>query len=129
VDVQVRRTGPRARGGGLDGGLPEPRPRRGGAAARGRGRGRYRHRRAGSVLRAGGSGAGGPVHVTAPVRLLIHGASGRMGRALLRLAADDPGVQAVAAVARSIDQRVVDGVAWFAAGEMRGAPDFDVAVD
>jgi 4-hydroxy-tetrahydrodipicolinate reductase len=52
-----------------------------------------------------------------------------MGRALLRLAADDPAVQVVAAVARSIDQRVVDGVAWFAAGEMRGAPDFDVAVD
>ncbi len=52
-----------------------------------------------------------------------------MGRALLRLAVDDPGVQVVAAVARRIDQRVVDGVAWFAAAEMRGAPDFDVAVD
>ncbi|HRO27108.1 MAG TPA: 4-hydroxy-tetrahydrodipicolinate reductase, partial [Luteimonas sp.] len=27
-----------------------------------------------------------------PVRLLIHGASGRMGQALLRLAADEPAV-------------------------------------
>ena len=49
-----------------------------------------------------------------------------MGRALLRLAADDPAVQVVAAVARSIEQRVVDGVAWFAAGEMRGAVDFSL---
>jgi len=64
-----------------------------------------------------------------PIRLLVHGASGRMGRALLRLATDDPGVQVVAAVARSIDQRVADGVAWFSGAEMRGAPDFDVAVD
>ena len=64
-----------------------------------------------------------------PVRLLVHGASGRMGRALLRLAADDPGCRVVAAVARRIDQRVADGVAWFSASEMRGAPDFDVAVD
>src|SRR5690554_2715814 len=67
--------------------------------------------------------------MTTPVRLLIHGASGRMGRALLRLAQDEPRVQVVAAVARRIDQRVVDGVAWFSAAEMRGAPDFDVAVD
>lgn len=67
--------------------------------------------------------------MTDSVRLLIHGASGRMGRALLRLAADDPSVDVVAAVARRIDQRVVDGVAWFTAAEMRGAPDFDVAVD
>ena len=64
-----------------------------------------------------------------PIRLLVHGASGRMGRALLRLAAAEPGCRVVAAVARGIDQRVVDGVAWFSAAEMRGAPDFDVAVD
>lgn len=67
--------------------------------------------------------------MTRPARLLIHGASGRMGRALLRLAQDDPRVEVVAAVARRIDQRVVDGVPWFAAAEMRGAPGFDVAVD
>lgn len=64
-----------------------------------------------------------------PVRILVHGASGRMGRALLRLAVDEPGCEMVAAVARRIDQRVVDGVAWFSAAEMRGAPDFDVLVD
>lgn len=64
-----------------------------------------------------------------PVRILVHGASGRMGRALLRLAVDEPGCQVVAAVARRIDQRVVDGVACFSAAEMRGAPDFDVLVD
>lgn len=52
-----------------------------------------------------------------------------MGRVLLRLAADEPGCRVVAAVARRIDQRVVDGVAWFSAAEMRGAPDFDVLVD
>ena len=52
-----------------------------------------------------------------------------MGRTLLRLAADEPGCRVVAAVARGIDQRVLDGVAWFSAAEMRGAPDFDVAVD
>lgn len=64
-----------------------------------------------------------------PVRLMIHGASGRMGRALLRLAQEEPRVEVVAAVSRRINQRVVDGVAWFSAAEMRGAPDFDVAVD
>ncbi|REM98983.1 4-hydroxy-tetrahydrodipicolinate reductase, partial [Mycobacterium tuberculosis] len=35
-----------------------------------------------------------------PLRLLIHGASGRMGQALLRLAADNPALQVVAAVTR-----------------------------
>lgn len=52
-----------------------------------------------------------------------------MGRALMRLCRDEPGCAVVAAVARSVSQRVVDGVAWFSASEMRGAPDFDVAVD
>ena len=63
-------------------------------------------------------------------RLLIHGASGRMGLALLRLAAgrDDLGV--VAAVSRkSPAQRVVDGVPQFAASELGGVPEFDVAID
>lgn len=64
------------------------------------------------------------------VRLLIHGASGRMGRALLRLCAD--GVVActvVAAVSRRPAQRVVDGVPQFAASELAGVPAFDVAID
>ncbi|HXH00949.1 MAG TPA: 4-hydroxy-tetrahydrodipicolinate reductase, partial [Xanthomonadaceae bacterium] len=45
-----------------------------------------------------------------PTRLLIHGASGRMGQALLRLAADDPGLAVVGAVSRKPTQRVIDGV-------------------
>lgn len=64
------------------------------------------------------------------VKLLIHGASGRMGRALLRLCAD--GVVActvVAAVSRRPAQRVVDGVPQFAASELAGVPAFDVAID
>ena len=65
-----------------------------------------------------------------PVRLLIHGAHGRMGQALLRLCHADPACEAVAAVSRRAPaQRVVDGVAQLAASEMSGAPAFDVAVD
>jgi len=63
-------------------------------------------------------------------RLLIHGASGRMGQALLRLAADDGNVQVVAAITRGAPaQRVVDGIAYFAAAESAGTPAFDVAID
>ncbi len=66
-----------------------------------------------------------------PLKVLIHGASGRMGQALLRLAAASPEqYQVVAAVAgRAPTQRVVDGVPQFAATELAGAPDFDVAID
>lgn len=66
-----------------------------------------------------------------PPRLLIHGASGRMGQALLRLCAAQPeACRAVAAVSRgSPTQRVVDGIAHFAATELAGVPDFDVAID
>lgn len=67
--------------------------------------------------------------MTRPVRLLIHGASGRMGQALLRLAADAPAVQVVAAVQRRIGQRVVEGVPHFASSELGGAPAFDAAID
>src|SRR6476469_9640910 len=64
-------------------------------------------------------------------RLLIHGASGRMGQALLRLCAERPDAcQVVGAVSRGApSQRVVDGVAHFAASELAGVPEFDVAVD
>lgn len=66
----------------------------------------------------------------APIRILIHGASGRMGQALLRLAGERSDVVVVAAVQRSQPaQRVVDGVAHFAAAELAGAPAFDVAID
>ncbi|HEY5970849.1 MAG TPA: 4-hydroxy-tetrahydrodipicolinate reductase, partial [Pseudoxanthomonas sp.] len=63
-------------------------------------------------------------------RLLIHGASGRMGQALLRLCADQTDCVVVAAVTnRSPVQRVVDGVPFFAAKELSGVPAFDVAID
>lgn len=65
----------------------------------------------------------------APVNLLIHGASGRMGQALLRLCADTDGCRVVAAATRKVGQRVVDGVPYFATGELRGTPAFDVAID
>jgi 4-hydroxy-tetrahydrodipicolinate reductase len=66
----------------------------------------------------------------APLSLLIHGASGRMGQALLRLCAESPERFTVAgAVSRKPQQRVVDGVPQFAVAELNGVPAFDVAVD
>lgn len=62
-------------------------------------------------------------------RLLIHGANGRMGQALQRLCAHGDACQVVAAVSRTVGQRVVDGVPQFAATEMGGTPEFDVAID
>ena len=67
--------------------------------------------------------------MSTPIRLLVHGASGRMGQSLLRLAADAPSLQVVAAVQRRIGQRVVDGVPHFASSEMGGVPRFDAAID
>lgn len=69
--------------------------------------------------------------MSTPLPILIHGASGRMGQALLRLAAEAPDAfRVVAAVsARAPAQRVVDGVPHFAAAELAGVPDFDVAID
>jgi 4-hydroxy-tetrahydrodipicolinate reductase len=66
-----------------------------------------------------------------PLKLLVHGASGRMGQALLRLCAEaGSGCEAVAAVSRSRPgQRVVEGVPWFASSELGGVPAFDVAID
>ena len=65
-----------------------------------------------------------------PTRLLIHGATGRMGGALLRLCAGRDDCRVVAAISsRSPAQRVVDGVPHFAAAELGSAPDFDVAID
>jgi 4-hydroxy-tetrahydrodipicolinate reductase len=65
-----------------------------------------------------------------PLRLLVHGATGRMGQAIQRLAAERPGAfQVVGAVSRNVGQRVVDGVPQFAAHELSGAPDCDVVID
>lgn len=63
------------------------------------------------------------------LRVLIHGASGRMGQALQRLAAEDAALHVVGAVSRKPTQRVVDGIPQFGASELGGAPAFDVAVD
>ena len=73
---------------------------------------------------------GYPAAMDAPLRLLIHGASGRMGQALLRLCAEAPGRVTVAgAVSRKPQQRVIDGVPQFGAVELNGVPAFDVLVD
>lgn len=52
-----------------------------------------------------------------------------MGQALLRLCGEREDCTIVAAVSRHPAQRVADGVPWFAAGELSGVPEFDVAVD
>lgn len=64
-----------------------------------------------------------------PLRLLIHGASGRMGQALLRLCAGRDDCSVVGAVSSKVGQRVIDGVPQFAASELPGVPVFDVAID
>lgn len=66
---------------------------------------------------------------TSPRRIVVHGASGRMGQALLRLAAERNDLEVVAAVSRRVDARVIDGVPCFAASELHGLPAFDVAID
>jgi 4-hydroxy-tetrahydrodipicolinate reductase len=65
----------------------------------------------------------------APLRLLIHGAQGRMGQALQRLCREAGDCEVVAAVSRSVGPRVLDGVPQFAATELAGTPEFDVAID
>ncbi|MGV8940010.1 MAG: 4-hydroxy-tetrahydrodipicolinate reductase [Lysobacter sp.] len=68
--------------------------------------------------------------MNSPTRVVIHGASGRMGQALLRLISEREDLQVVAAVSRSKPaQRVIDGVPYFALSELHGVPSFDVAVD
>lgn len=52
-----------------------------------------------------------------------------MGQSLLRLAADQPQLQVVAAVQRRIGQRVVEGIPHFATAELAGVPKFDAAID
>lgn len=64
-----------------------------------------------------------------PIRILLHGATGRMGQSVLRLAAGQPGYQVVGAVAHRVSQRVIDGIPQFSASELHGTPPFDVAID
>ncbi len=67
--------------------------------------------------------------MTDPLRLLIYGANGRMGQALLRLAGDDAGCNVAGAVSREVDARVIDGIPRFSVSELNGVPRFDVAID
>ena len=63
------------------------------------------------------------------IRLVIHGASGRMGQSLLRLASERPELTVVAAVSRRVESRAIDGIPQFAVTELAGLPPFDVAID
>ena len=67
--------------------------------------------------------------MTEPTRLLVHGASGRMGQALLRLAADRGDLRVVAAASRHRPDALPEGAVWIAADSLRDAPEFDVAID
>jgi 4-hydroxy-tetrahydrodipicolinate reductase len=68
-------------------------------------------------------------HPDTPIRILLHGSTGRMGQALLRLAAANPGLAIVGAVARTTTSRVIDGIPQYADRELPGVPPFDVAID
>jgi 4-hydroxy-tetrahydrodipicolinate reductase len=64
------------------------------------------------------------------IRLLIHGASGRMGRALLRLASEEAQLQVVAAVSGQGGHIAeASQIPVLAANAMAQAPEFDVLVD
>ena len=52
-----------------------------------------------------------------------------MGQTLLRLCPDQGECIVVAAVARKVGQRVIDGVPQFSASELSAVPAFDVAID
>jgi 4-hydroxy-tetrahydrodipicolinate reductase len=66
----------------------------------------------------------------APTKILIYGASGRMGRALLRLATADPRFQVVAAVI-GLTLPPLDGLSIpvFGPQQLDQTPAFDVAID
>lgn len=64
-----------------------------------------------------------------PIRLLIHGASGRMGRALLRLAAEDPRFVVCAAITGRNDGEQIDAPVLLTADRIEQTPEFDCALD
>ena len=63
------------------------------------------------------------------IRLLVHGASGRMGRAVLRLAAADARLRVVAAVSRSGAALEDPAIPMLASESLSTCPEFDVAID
>lgn len=65
-----------------------------------------------------------------PVRILVHGASGRMGRALLRLAGERADLVLAGAVSRTgAPLPEASGLPVLATAALDAAPDFDVAID
>ncbi len=66
-------------------------------------------------------------------RILINGASGRMGQALLRLGAAEPALSIAAAVSRQpaglSDGPALVGPAWISIDQLTSAPEFDVLID
>jgi len=67
--------------------------------------------------------------MTPRLELLINGASGRMGRALLRLAAEDPRLHVVATVCGRASEPCDPGVPMVPSDRLAEAPPFDVAID
>ncbi len=67
--------------------------------------------------------------MSAPVRVLIHGASGRMGQTLLRLAAEREDLVIIAAVAPPSTDTALLGQPFYPLDQLESAPDFDVAID
>jgi 4-hydroxy-tetrahydrodipicolinate reductase len=72
--------------------------------------------------------------MTEPLRVLVHGASGRMGRALLRLAGERDDLVVVAAAGRSPSADAPDlartpAAPYLAAADLTDAPPFQVAID
>ena len=63
------------------------------------------------------------------LNLLIHGASGRMGRALMRLCAEDPRLHVVATVCGRATEPCDPGVPMVPSDRLAEAPPFDVAID
>ena len=61
-------------------------------------------------------------------RLLIHGASGRMGQALVRMRGEFPDLQLSAAVSGR-QAPVIEGVEGFMAAQLDHVPAFDVCID
>src|SRR6476646_7512286 len=67
--------------------------------------------------------------MTEPTRLLIHGATGRMGQALLRLAGERRDIRVVVAASRRAPESLAEGIDWIDAAHLDAAPGFDVAID